>query len=124
MLLRRDRDAGPQVLDVFEIQFVGDAEDDVQEFRVREGGVQLANGPDDAFVAQVLQGEVHEVEVDALEEHPGGGMDLPALVRRIGQARDGMISREAIELVYRLYFSDVRKGFGHTYRSWKITGKV
>ena len=91
---------------------------------MRKGGVQFAHGTDDALVAQVLQREIHEVEVNALEEHPRGGMDLAPVCGGVGQSRDGMISREAIELVYRLYFSDVRKAFGHTYRSWKITGKV
>ena len=87
-----------------EVQFGGEPQDDIQEFRVREGGIQLADGPDHALVAQMLEREIHEVEVDPFEEHPRG----------VGQSRDGMISREAIELVYRLYFSDVRKAFGHT----------
>ena len=89
-----------------------------------EGCVQFTDSADDAFVAEMLQREVNEIEVDAFEKHPGGGMDLPAFLRTVGQTRYGLISREAIELVYRLYFSDVRKGFGHVYRSWKITGKV
>ena len=114
MLLRRHRDACPELLDLLQVQFGRDSQDDIQQFRVRKCGIQLTHDAHYTLVSQVLQREVNEIEVNPFQVHPRGRMHFPALFGAVRKTGDGMISREAIELVYRLYFSDVRKTFGHT----------
>ena len=113
MLLRSDGDSGPELGDLLQVQLGRDAQDDVQQLRVREGGVQFAHDAHDAFVSEVLQREIDEIEVDSFQVHPRGRVHFSALVGAVRKPGDGMISAEAIELVYRLCLSDVRKVFGH-----------
>ena len=74
-----------------------------------QGCIELSRDANYPFVAQVFQRKIHQVEVDAFQQHPGGRDYLAALFRAVAETGDRIVRREAIELVYRLYSAYFRE---------------
>ena len=83
----------------------GYTQHDIQQFRVREGGVQLSNNAHYTLVTQVFKRKIDQIEVDAFQIHPGGGGDVAPFGASVAETADGRICRKAIELLYRLHFT-------------------
>ena len=75
VLARCAHEALPKRMDVVEIQLRGDAENGVQALRSGHLGVEFAGDGDDGLVAQMLQREINQIEIDPFQKDPGGCRD-------------------------------------------------
>ena len=73
MLLARQTDAGVEFVDVFDGKALGERHAGEQLARGGVHGVEIGEVDHRGLVAQVAQGRVDEVEVDAFHEQVGGG---------------------------------------------------
>ena len=65
-------DAVVDLVQRFHGETVGQGDGDGDLFRLRVHGVDVRQVDDDGLVAQVLQRRIHQVEMDALDQHIGG----------------------------------------------------